>query len=79
MPSVTLNDVDYSFETDGYRDAVCSLINQIVKEVKMQDNVSIKIIFESDDILSIFPTQSDRETIVEFALYHCGNDIWVWN
>jgi hypothetical protein len=79
LPSVTLNDVDYSFETNGYRDALCSLINQIVKDIKMQDNDSINVIFEGDDVLSICPTQRERETLVEFAVFHY-DDIWqVWN
>ena len=78
-PSVTLNCVEYSYENNGYRDALCGLINQIVKDVHTGDDDSIKVIFEGNDKLSISPTDKEREILIEYAVFYYGDIYIVWN
>lgn len=79
LPSVTLNGVEYSYEAIGYRDALCGLIDQNVQEVHTGNDDSIKIMFEGNDELFIRPNDKEREILVEYAVFLCGDVFQVWN
>jgi hypothetical protein len=71
--------MEYNNENMGYRDAICGLINSIVKDVHTGDDNSITVMFEGNDELSIRPTSKERELLVEYAMFNCGDVCVVWN
>jgi hypothetical protein len=79
LPTVTVNGIEITYEDIGYRDALCGLIDQIVEDVLTEVHESIKILFKSSDELLIKPNDKERETLVEYAHFHCGDIIQVWN
>jgi len=78
-PLVTLNGIQYSQEDTGYRDALCGLIDQVVEDVQTENDDSIKIMFIGNDELFIRPNDIEREILVEYAVFKCGNTFQVWN
>ncbi|SFS76685.1 hypothetical protein [Paenibacillus sp. BC26] len=78
LPTVTVKDVEYHFESIGFRDALCELINLTVEDVHTFDD-GFKIIFQGNDELLIRPSNEERELLAEYAMFVCGDWWEVWN
>ncbi|MFJ5713673.1 hypothetical protein [Neobacillus sp. NPDC093127] len=77
LPTVYKNNVSYSIVTKGYRDELCSLINQKVEKVILLEKEAIKLIFEKNTTMEISLLEQDYEG-PEAAMFMRGDDIVVW-
>jgi hypothetical protein len=77
LPSTVVNNHKYTLHTVGYRDALCSLINKVVKTASDEGN-SIKITFVSGDILEISLKEEDYEGPEAAMLTAENGQMTVW-
>jgi hypothetical protein len=80
LPIAIINAVEYKGYSDGYRDALCSLINKVVKETFAKEGELIKITFEDGDRLEISLRQEDYDGPEAAMLYeeNVNGQILVW-
>lgn len=76
FPTITTNAVSYNIQMNGYRDVLCSIINQKLIEVMTKEE-TIRLIFEKDVIVQISLRDEDYEG-TEVAMFKKGNEITVW-
>jgi hypothetical protein len=77
LPNAVVNGVEHKENSDGWRDALCSLINKVVKEATAVDGELIKIIFEDGDGLEISLQEDDYEG-PEAAMLYEENENGQW-
>ncbi len=78
MPSTVVKYHKYNLHTSGWRDALCTLINKIVKTSIVDEGISIKIIFENGDLIEISLKDEDYEGPEAAMLYEDDGQITVW-
>jgi hypothetical protein len=61
LPSTVVGNQKYYYQTSGWRDALCTLINKIVKAAFAEEGYTIKITFEDGDSLEISLKEEDYE------------------
>jgi hypothetical protein len=79
LPTLLLNGTIYNHHSIGWRDALCSLINNVVKEAMEEDEHSIKITFEDNSILEISLREEDNDGPEAAMLSFENSEEWeVW-
>ncbi|MBP3951788.1 hypothetical protein [Bacillus suaedae] len=61
QPSTIVSNQIYEFQSAGWRDALCTLINKIVRTAIAEEGIAIKITFEDGDVLEISLRKEDYE------------------
>jgi hypothetical protein len=77
LPTVYNNNVSYSIDIKGYRDELCSLINQKVEKVLLLEKKAIRLIFEQNTVIEISLREQDYDG-PEAAMFMRGEEIAVW-
>ncbi|WP_059173339.1 hypothetical protein [Bacillus sp. FJAT-27445] len=57
--TVVKENITFKRQTEGWRDALCSLINKVVKIAIENEGVSLNVLFEDGDILQINLIEED--------------------
>ncbi|MEI5908941.1 hypothetical protein WAK64_17985 [Bacillus spongiae] len=76
LPTVYNNDNAYNIDTKGYRDELCSLINQNVEKVLLLEE-AIQLIFELGRTIEISLREQDYDS-PEAAMFRRGDERVVW-
>ena len=76
-PQMTIGDSTYRFGETSYRDHLCSLIAQIVKQATGEDKQHLAIIFESGDKIMVPLNESNPAlNTSEIAVFTDVNGHW---
>lgn len=78
LPTTAICKKTYDSHSLGWRDALCSLINKIVKTAIVEERDSIKIIFDNGDMLEISLKEEDYEGPEAAILFESNGHITVW-
>jgi hypothetical protein len=78
LPSVIASNQEYNFLSPGWRDALCILINKIVKSAIAEEGNGMKITFEDGDILGISLKEEDCEGLESAMLVADNGQMEVW-
>lgn len=78
LPIVIVNGLKYKDTSDGWRNALCSLINKLVKTASVEEGKSIRITFEDGEILEISLNEKDYEGPEAAMLFEDNGKITVW-
>lgn len=76
-PVITAEGKDYQFGEPSYRDSLCSLIGQVVRQASGEEKQHLTITFESADKLSLSLDPDNSELAVpEIAIFTDANEKW---
>jgi len=76
-PMVVIGNNEYKFGEPSYRDTLCSLIAQVVKQATGEEKQYLNISFESGDMLIVSLCHGNPELIApEIAIFTDLNDNW---
>jgi hypothetical protein len=66
FPEVIFNNVHFSYKKGGYRDALCSLIAEIVSDILLVEDASLTIVFSSGNklVFIIAPNSIQYEKLI---------------
>jgi hypothetical protein len=77
-PSTMAGNHIYHIQTSGWRDALCTLINKVVKRAFAEERNAIKITFDDGDFLEISLKEEDYDGPEAAMLYTGDGKITVW-
>ena len=76
-PTVTVNSKSYCITEEGYRDAICKLIAQELKEVSFIENRALNLYFSNGDHVSLSLARDASNTeVIEFVYFRGLNSDW---
>lgn len=76
-PSVTVGNMVYKFGEPSYRDQLCSLITQVVKEARGQESQNLTIMFNTGDSFSVSLDPNNPELASpEIAIFTYRDNNW---
>jgi hypothetical protein len=78
LPSSVISNHTYTFQTPGWRDALCSFINKIVRSAFVAEENSIKLTFKDGSMLRVSLKDEDYDGPEAAMLFEGKGKITVW-